>query len=233
MTWITWGCGTQETLVPSLKVDVCNLGVHVKLWQRGLSACHCYILVPTVLLLCEGTIGKILSLLYLKRKEIKVGYSENYKQTPMGLLMTISFLAFVLKPILSASLSVWPSISSVNHSEHEGTTSLKKTNTSRLDSELLEHVVLCGHSSHIRGYTFLLCGDTCLITDLQPQSFGFIYLYGYLCVWYIDQSSAYHGLLPVCSQITVLLFLFPSSMCNTQKPATQCFYLNSFLRSFR
>lgn len=93
-----------------------------------------------------------------REKKIKVGYSESYKQTLMGLFMTISYLAFLLKPIIlllyqSEPVSVVPTIVSMKKP-----LLLQKTNTLRLDSELLEQVVLCGHSPHIRGHILTLRG---------------------------------------------------------------------------
>lgn len=126
-----------------------------------------------------------------------------------------------------ASLSVWTNVSSVNHSEYEESTSLKKTNTFRLDSELLEHVVLCGHSSHIRGCILTLGRHLPHRWFATPKLRLHLFIWLLVCliyrpVWHLPWIIA--CVLPDCCTV----ILFPSSMCNTQKPATQCFYLTLF-----
>lgn len=124
----TWN---TEALAPSLKVDIHNFGVHMKFWvQKTKGYSHatvrywflkfCYDVTESYWRYCTYLVER--------EKKIKVGYSESYKQTLIrGLLLTISFLAFVLKPIIlflyqSEPVSVVPTIMSLKWK-----TSLQKT----------------------------------------------------------------------------------------------------------
>lgn len=130
-----------------------------------------------------------------------------------------------------AFLSVWTSISGAHHSEHEETTFLQETNTLRLGSELLEHVVLCGLSSHLRGH-ILRGGHLSHHWLATPKHW--LNLFIWLLVYLIYRPVQHLPWIIACVLLNCCsVFFFPSSMCNTQKTSYPVFLFNFLLRFFR
>lgn len=150
----------------------------------------------------------------------------------MGAFMTISFIAFLLKSIVlllyqSEPVRVVPTIVSV-----------KKPLFNRRPIpwdwtvNFREHVVMCGPSSHLRGHILTLRGRLPHHWLATPKHW--LHLFVWLLVYLIYRSVQHLPWIIACMLLNCCsVFLFPSSVCNTQKTSYPVFLLNFLLRSFR